>query len=65
MTYKVISWFFSRNPPDQKGVVRYISSYKREKSTIKNTLPSKTVIQIWQRNKKLYSQVEPRRIQHH
>ena len=65
MTYQVISWFFTRNPPDQKGVVRYISSDEREKSTIKNTRASKTVIQIWQRNQKLYSQVEPRRIQHH
>ena len=35
------------------------------KPTIKNTLPSKTHIQIWWRNQKLSRQAKVKRIQHH
>ena len=32
---------------------------------IKNTLPGKPLVQIWQRNQKLYRQAKARRIKHH
>ena len=35
------------------------------KNLIENTLPSKTLIQIWQRNQKLSRQAKVKRIQHH
>ena len=31
---------------------------EREKPTTKNTLPSKALVQIWQRNRKLYTQAK-------
>ena len=34
-------------------------------SATKNTLPSKTLLQIWWRNQKLSRQVKVKRIQHH
>ena len=38
---------------------------EREELTSKNTIPSKTLIQIWQRNQKLYRQAKIKRIHHH
>ena len=38
---------------------------KRKKPTTKNTLPSKALIQIRQRNQKFYRQAKAKRIQHH
>ena len=46
-------------------MARYISSDESEKPTTKNTLTSKVLIQIRQRNQKLYRQAESKRIQHH
>ena len=48
-----------------KGIAQYILSNEREKPTTKNTLPSKALIQIWQKNQKLYRQAISKRIQHH
>ena len=45
--------------------MRYIYSEEREEPTTKITLPSKAVIQIRQRNQKLYRQAEAKKIQHH
>ena len=42
-----------------------ILSDEREEPTTKNMLLSKAVIQIWQRNQKLYRQAKAKRIQHH
>ena len=51
ITYKgipirLLADFFSRNSAGQKQVTQYISSDEREKSAIKNTLPSKALVQI-------------------
>ena len=47
ITYKGIpTMFFRINSAGQKGVARYIQSDEREKSTTKNTLPSKALVQI-------------------
>ena len=43
----------------------YTQSPEKEEPTTKNTLPSKALIQIRQRNQKLYRQAEAKRIQHH
>ena len=43
----------------------FISSDEREELTTKNTLPSKTLLQIWWRNQKLSRQAKIKRIQHH
>ena len=48
-----------------KGIAQYILSNEREKATTKNTLPSKALIQIWQKNQKLYRETIAKRIQHH
>ena len=45
-------------------MAQYIPSNKREEPSM-NTLPSKTLIQIRQRNQKLTRQAKPKRIQHH
>ena len=37
----------------------------REEPTIKNTLPSNTLLQIWWRNQKLFREAKVKRIQHH
>ena len=44
-------------------MAQYIPSNKREEPSM-NTLPSKTLIQIRQRNQKLTRQAKPKRIQH-
>ena len=36
-----------------------------EKATTEKILPSKALIQIWQRNPKLYRQADAKRTQHH
>ena len=36
-----------------------------KKHTITNTLPRKALVQIWQRNQKLYRQTKAKRIQHY
>ena len=46
-------------------MAQYISSDEREKPTTKNTLPSKALIQIRQRNQKLYRQAKAKKIHHH
>ena len=43
----------------------YIYSEEREEPANKNSLPSKTVIQIWWKNKKLYRQAKVKRISPH
>ena len=58
--HKPSSSFFSRKSAGQKGVARYIYSNEREKPTIKITLPSKDLIQIWWWNQKLYRQTKAR-----
>ena len=63
-SHKVISWFLNRNSTSQKGMARYIPSDEREEPTTKDTLPSKTLIQIWWRNQKLYRQAKVNWIQH-
>ena len=63
--HKPSSSFFSRKSAGQKGVARYIYSNEREKPTIKITLPSKDLIQIWWWNQKLYRQIKAKRIQLH
>ena len=60
-----ISWFFNRHSTSQKGMAWYISSDEREEQTTKNTLPSKTLLQIWRRNQKLSRQTKVKIIQHH
>ena len=41
------------------------ATMEREEPTTKNTLPSKTLLQIWWRNQKLSRQAKIKRIQHH
>ena len=48
-----------------KGKAQYILSNERGKPTTKNTLPRKALIQIWQKDQKLYRQAIPKWIQHH
>ena len=48
-----------------EGMKWYIKSDEREELTTKNTLPRKTLIQIWWRNQKLSRQAKVKRIQHH
>ena len=43
----------------------YIESDERKKPTTKINLPSKDLIQIPQRNQKLYRQAKAKRVQHH
>ena len=43
----------------------YIESDEREKPTTKDTLPSKTLLQIWWRNQKFSRQAKVKRIQYH
>ena len=38
---------------------------ERKEPTTKNTLPSKTLLQVWWRNQKLSRQAKVKRIQHH
>ena len=45
-SHKVISQFLNRNSTSQKVMAQYIPSDEREEPTTKNTLPSKTFIQI-------------------
>ena len=47
------------------GMAWYILSDEREEATTKNTLLSKTLIQIWWKNQKLYRQAKVKRIQDH
>ena len=60
-----ISWFFNRHSTSQKGMAWYISSDEREEQTTKNTLPSKTLLQIWRRNQKPSTQAKVKIIWHH
>ena len=46
-SHQAISWFLNRNSTSQKQMVWCIQSDEREKSITKNTLPSKTLLQIW------------------
>ena len=46
-------------------MIQYIQSDEREEPTTQNTLPSKTLFQIWWRNQKLSRQAKVKRIQHH
>ena len=64
-SHQAISWFFNRYSTIQKGMAWYIYSDEREEPTIKNTLSSKTLPQIWWRNQKLSRQAKVKRIQHH
>ena len=59
------SWSFSRNSAGQKGMVGYIQSTEREKSTTEITVLNKDLIQNWWRNQKLFRQVKVKRIQYH
>ena len=43
--HKAIGWIFSRNFAGQKGVALHIQSLERKKTTTKNTLPGKVIIQ--------------------
>ena len=61
-SHQAISWFPNRNSTSQKGVAW---SSEREEPATKNTLPSKTFIQIWWRNQKLSRQAKVNRIQYH
>ena len=62
--HKVNSWFLSRKSTSQKGVAWYIESDERGEPTTKITLHSEDLIQIQQRNQKLYRQAKAKRIQH-
>ena len=62
---RYISWFFSRNSAGQEGLTGNIESDESEKLATKNTLPSKALTQISQRNKMLWRQAKAKRIQHH
>ena len=64
-SHHVISWLLNRNSTSQKRMAWYIYSDDREEPTTKNTLPSKTLLQIWWRNQKLSRQAKVKRIQHH
>ena len=64
-SHQAISWFLNRNSTSQKRMAWYIYSDDREEPTTKNTLPSKTLLQIWWRNQKLSRQAKIKRIQHH
>ena len=46
-SHQAISWFLNRNSTSQKQMVWCIQSDEREKSITKNTLSSKTLLQIW------------------
>ena len=61
-SHQAISWFPNRNSTSQKGMAWW---GEREKPATKNTLPSKTFIQIWWRNQKLSRQAKVKRIQQH
>ena len=63
--HQVISWFLGRNSTSQKGMTWYTKRDEKEELTTKNTLPRKTLIQIWWRNQKLYRQTKDKRTQHH
>ena len=63
-SHQAISWFLNRNSTSQKGMECYFLSDEREKPTTKNTLSSKTLLQIWW-NQKLSRQAKVKRIQHH
>ena len=57
---------FSTETTSQKGMAYlYILSDEREEPITKNTLPSKTLFQIWWRYQKLSRQAKVGRIQHH
>ena len=62
-SHKAISWFF--NSTIQKATAWYIKCDEREEPTSKNTLPSKTLFQIWWRNQKPSRWAKVKRIQHH
>ena len=64
-SHKVINWLLNRNSTSQKRMAWYIYSDDREEPTTKNTLPSKTLLQIWWRNQNLSRQRDVKRIQHH
>ena len=49
--------------PEENGMI-YLTD-EREEPTTKNTLPSKTLIQIWWRNQKFSRQAKVKIIQHH
>ena len=60
-----ISWFLNRISTSQKAMAWYISSDEREGPTTKNTLPRKTLLQIWWRNQKFSKQAKAETIQYH
>ena len=67
-SHKVISWFLNRNLAfftSQKEWHNKFEVIKGKKPTTKNTLPSKTLVQIWWRNQKLSRQAKFNRIPHH
>jgi len=62
--HKVIDWFFYRNSKVRRER-HYIFKDETEEPTTKNILPSKTLVQIWWRNQKLFRQAKVKKIQHH
>jgi len=54
-----------QKPYKPKGNGTIYLNDEKGRSYTKNTLPSKTLIQIWWRNQKLSRQVKVKRIQHH
>ena len=52
-----MSWLFSRNFADQKGVAQYTLSDERETPTTK-TLPGKAIMQIWKSENEFYRQAK-------
>ena len=52
-SHQAIGWFLNRNSTSQKGMAWYILSDERKEPSTKNTLPHKTLLQIWERNQKL------------
>ena len=60
-----ISLFLNRSSTSQKIKTCYISSDERGESLNKNILSSRTLIQIWGSNEKLYRSSKAKRIQHH
>ena len=63
--FRLSAHFLNRNSISQKGMAWYIKSGERKEPTTKNTLWSKTLLQIWWRNQKLSRQAKVKRIQHH
>ena len=68
-SHQTISWFLNRNSTSQRewhDIFKLNLKFNEtEEPTTKNTLPSKTLLQIWWKNQKISRQAKVKRIQHH